>query len=90
VRHRADNNQDEIVKALEKIGCTVYKIGRPVDLLVGYRTFNFALDVKSKTGTMTPFQKKFFAGWKGQVRIVRSAEEAIDVVTKSYKRTDRM
>ena len=84
MRHRTDHNQAEIVKALEAIGCTVYKMGRPVDLLVGYRSLNFVMDVKSRTGKNTPFQDKFFREWKGQVRIVRSPEEAIQLVTGSY------
>lgn len=84
MRHRADNNQSEIIKALEKIGCTVYIIGRPVDLVVGRGARNWLMDCKSKTGTKTTFQKKFFAEWKGQVRIVRSPIEAIKVVTDSY------
>jgi len=85
VRHRSDSNQADIVKALEQIGCTVYPIGRPVDLLVGTRAANFLLECKSKTGHKTPAQEKFFKNWKGQVRIVRSPEEAIQVVTESYQ-----
>ena len=84
MRHRTDANQNEIVNALEKIGCTVYKIGRPVDLVVGRNALNWLMDVKSEKGTLTPFQKRFFKEWKGQVRIVRSPEEAIKVVTESY------
>jgi len=86
VRHRSDNNQSEIVKALEKIGCTVYKMGRPVDLLVGYRARNFLLECKNPKGLnkLTPFQEKFIPKWRGQIRIVRSVDEALAVVTKSY------
>ncbi len=87
MRHRKDANQDDIVKALRKIGCTVYVIGRPVDLLVGYRAKNFLFDCKRVGFTgkdLTPFQKEFFKTWKGQVRAAESAEEAIEVVTKSY------
>ncbi len=85
MRHRADHNQNEIVAALEAIGCTVYKIGRPVDLVVGRGAKNWLIDCKSKTGKKTPFQERFFTEWKGQVRIVRSAQEAIDLVQDSYQ-----
>lgn len=84
MRHRADHNQGEIVKALEAIGCTVYKIGRPVDLVVGRNARNWLIDCKSRTGTLTPAQEKFFATWKGQVRICRTPEEAIQLVQESY------
>ena len=84
MRHRKDTNQDEIVKALRKKGATVYVIGRPVDLVCGYKCRNFLIDVKSANGKKTPFQKTFFEEWRGQVRIVRSVKEAIDLVTESY------
>ena len=84
MRHRTDANQPAIIEALEKIGCGVYVIGRPVDLLVGYRARCFILECKSKTGKKTPAQKLFFETWPGQVRIVRSPEEAIRVVTEAY------
>lgn len=84
MRHRSDANQRAIIDALEKIGCTVFCVGRPVDLLVGRGAWNFLLECKSKTGRLTPAQKEFFATWKGQVRIVRSPEEAVRVVTESY------
>ena len=83
--HRSDLNQPDIIHALKKIGCTVDVIGEPVDLLVGYRKKNFLIECKSPKGKLTPPQKKFFAEWKGQVRKARSAEEAIKLVTESYK-----
>ncbi len=84
MRHRSDANQKDIIAALEKIGCSVYIVGRPVDLLVGRGALNYLLECKSKTGKRTPAQKQFFADWRGQVRIVRSPEEAVKVVTESY------
>lgn len=84
-----DLNQQEIVDALRKIGCTVLVIGRPLDLLVGHRKRNFLLEVKQ--ANVSPSQKKktdaqreFFKTWEGQARIVETAEEAIRVVTNSY------
>lgn len=84
---RVDGNQAEIVKALRGIGCSVEIIGRPVDLLVGYRALNFLLECKRPGCENRKDQQKqrdWMAGWRGQVRVVRSAEEAIRVVTESY------
>lgn len=87
---RVDENQKEIVDALEKIGCSVIVIGRPVDLLVGYRAHNFLIECKnpdSRYGSKdegTPTQRNFFKAWKGQVRKVWSPEEAIELVTGAY------
>ncbi len=87
MRHRTDANQKAIIKALEDIGCTVYPMARPVDLLVGYQAKNLLLEVKNKDGldTLTDFQRKWIPSWKGQVRIVHGADEAIEVVTESYQ-----
>ena len=82
---RVDVNQSEIVDALEKIGCTVEVIGRPLDLLVGYRKRNFLIEVKAEKGKHTPAQKLFFETWKGQFRTVRTIDEALDLVTHAYK-----
>ena len=85
--HRKDWNQDVVVAALREIGCTGYIMGRPVDLVVGYRAKNFLIDVKRKGQSdkgKTDFQKEFFKTWRGQVRTVESIDEALDVVTKGY------
>jgi len=86
MRHRTDLNQPDIITALKKIGCSVYVCGRPTDLVVGYRGYNFLIDCKRLKGSVdTPFQKEFFRDWKGQVRKCHSAEEAIKLVTEGYK-----
>lgn len=85
-----DGNQKEIIDALEKIGCTVVAIGTPVDILVGYRARNFLIEIKDpdssygKKDQGTKAQRDFFATWQGQVRVCRSAEEAIRLVTRAY------
>lgn len=87
---RRDGNEKDIVRALEDIGCTVTRMDYQVDLLVGYRSRNFLIEIKDPAQvpskrTLTPAQKEFFETWKGQVRKVETAEEAIRLVTKSYK-----
>ena len=89
---RRDENEKEIVAALESIGCTVYRLDAPVDLIVGYRARNILLEVKDgkKTASrkqLTKAQRDFFADWKGQVRQVESVDEAIKCVTQSYNCT---
>jgi len=84
---RTDANQPDIVKALRKVGATVFVIGRPVDLLVGYRNKNWILEVKDPDQPawdrkLTPFQTTFFQEWQGQVDKVETAEEAIKIITE--------
>ena len=77
---KVDANQKTIVAALRKAGCAVEIIGLPVDLLCGFRGQNWLLEVKDTGGRLTKGQKDFIATWRGQVRVVRSAEEALRVV----------
>lgn len=82
---KVDLNQKEIVDALKQIGCEVWIIGTPVDLLVGYRSRNFLIEVKRPgEKPRTDDQKRFLKNWKGQVRICETPEEAIKLVTQAY------
>lgn len=83
---RRDENEKEIIDALESCGCTVYPMDRPVDLLVGRGAVNILLEVKNPNKPRgdrkkTPAQREFFKAWQGQVRVVETAEEAIALVT---------
>lgn len=87
---RVDENQLEIVKALEAIGCTVCEIGWPVDLLVGFKSYNFLIEVKDPNQVLskrrlTKDQVIFFRDWVGQKRKVETAEEAIKLVMDAYQ-----
>ena len=76
-----DLNQKEIVDALRKAGISVEIIGHPLDLLCGYNVTNILLEIKRPgEKPRTKKQKDFFKNWKGQARIVETAEEAIRVV----------
>jgi len=77
---RRDENEPEIIDALEAIGCTVVPLDQPVDLLCGRGGRNILLEVKMPKGRNTRNQTDFFAEWQGQVRVVRTPEEAIEAV----------
>lgn len=85
-----DSNQKEIVQALEAIGVIVLEIGWPVDLLCGYRSANFLIEVKDPAKPpsqrrLTADQQEFFKTWRGQVRKLETADEAIALVTGAYR-----
>ncbi len=82
-----DANQKEIVDALLAIGCDVDIIGRPLDLLVGYRKLNFLIEVKIPGGENRKCdqeQRDWIKNWRGQARVVTTPEQAIKLVTHSY------
>lgn len=78
---RKDGNQQDIIDALEEIGCDVWVAHQPVDLIVGFRGRSYLLEVKRpKEKVRTPAQLKFHRDWRGHKAIVRTAQEAIDAV----------
>jgi len=80
-----DHNEPEIIAALETIGCTVYRIDVLGDLLVGRGAKNVILEVKQPGKENRKDQEQQRAereAWKGQIAVVSTVMEAIDVVTK--------
>ena len=63
---RVDANQDQIVVALRAAGAYVWIIGLPVDLLVGYKSHTFLVEIKRNAKSrFTPLQRDFFENWCG-------------------------
>ncbi len=80
-----DKNEGEIIAAFKALGATVECIDTPCDLLMGFNGESFLIEVKTKNGKLTPNQVKFTKGWKGSYFIVRSADEAIELINKIRK-----
>ena len=91
---RVDSNQPEIVAALRKIGCTVAITssagkGFP-DIVVGRMDIhgdrrNWLIEIKDgekcpSSRNLTPAQKIFHSEWKGQIDVVNSAQEAVNLI----------
>lgn len=83
---RVDAGQSEVVKALRAIGCCVYVVGLPLDLLVSYRrpgehaTSTLLIEVKEVNGRLTKTQEDFIGSWIGEVHVVRGPIEAVAAV----------
>ena len=76
---RRDENEPEIVEALEAVGAKVLRLD-DIDLLVGFRGVNYLLEVKMPKGRLNKKQEKFFRGWVGQVNIVRTVNQALRLI----------
>lgn len=86
---KVDDNQEEIVKALRKIGVSVEIIGKPVDLLLWHRGHYSLMEIKNLEGRdrLTEDQLKFIARWPGKIHIVHTPEQAIaEVLGKELMR----
>lgn len=81
---KRDKNEIEIVRALEKIGCSVCRLNQPLDLLVGYRGTTYLLEVKTDKGKLTKAQEAFLSEWRGSLAVIRTPEQAISVVTGAH------
>lgn len=86
---RVDANQTEIVNALRAAGAAVEPLHRVgdgcPDLLVGYRSHNYLLEIKDgnkppSKRKLTPDQVEWIAGWRGQVSVVTSVDEALAAI----------
>lgn len=81
---RVDANQPEIVAALVAVGATVQHLhmvgGGCPDILVGYRGRSYPIEIKSAEGVLTEKEGAWHEIWRGDVYIVRTAEEALRVI----------
>ena len=86
---RVDANQEQVVSALRGMGATVQSLaatGKGVpDLLVGYRSKNYLLEVKDgakppSERRLTPDQEIWHGAWKGTVHVVNTPTEAVKVI----------
>ena len=76
---RRDANEPAIVAALEKVGCKVVR-SDVVDLIVGRGKRTWIMEVKTDRGQLTPAQVRNFSDWPGQYNVVRTPEEAVEIV----------
>jgi hypothetical protein len=67
---RTDANKAAIVSALRAMGCSVYDLRMPVDLLVGRNGKTLLMEIKDgakkpSARKYTPAQEAFMSTWKG-------------------------
>lgn len=86
---KADDNQKSIVDGLRECGCTVLHLhsvgGGCPDILVGFRSKNTLMEIKDgskppSARKLTKPQQAFHRDWRGQVSVVTSIEEAMQLV----------
>lgn len=80
---KRDGNEAGIVAALRQVGATVQHLSEEdcPDLLVGFRSTTFLLEVKSGANDLTPGQARWFLEWRGGVcRPVWNVQDALEVI----------
>jgi len=83
---RVDDNQAEIVRALEDVGASVlhlHQLGRGApDLLVGFRGLNYCMEIKDGNKAesrrrLTDDELLWHTAWRGSVYVVESVDDAL-------------
>jgi len=79
---KGDDNRQELVEAMKKIGARVYPVGKPLDYLVTFRKRTMLVEIKNPDGKnrLTKEQEEFIAGWDGEIHICRSVQEVVNAV----------
>ncbi len=85
--HATDTNQPEIIEALEEIGCVVYEIEKPVDLLIEFKRLWILIEVKNPKGRnrLTKEQVKFFKKTRAASYVVRNPIEAKAAIRQAFR-----
>lgn len=81
---KVDANQAEIVRGLRAFGASVQSLapmgeGVP-DLLCGKNGQTYLLEVKTAAGKLTADETQWIDGWRGQVAVVRTLDEALAAI----------
>jgi hypothetical protein len=83
---RVDANQGEIVAALRAMGAhcqDLHNVGQGCpDILVGFRQRNYLFEIKAPNGRLTIQESMWRLKWDGQVDTIKTADEAIAVITR--------
>ena len=87
---KIDLNQNDIVDTFRKLGASVLvlsAVGRGCpDVLVGMRSrnrkINVLVEIKGARGKLTADQFTFHCEWKGDARIIRTVEDAAQLVNE--------
>lgn len=91
---RVDANQPDMTKLLRIMGASVQPIhvvgkGCP-DLLVGYDGLNYLLEIKDpikppSARKLTDDEQKWHENWRGQVAVVETIGDVIEIILKSKR-----
>ena len=78
---RRDTNEPEIIAEFRRLECSVYQLGTPCDLLVGYDLRDHLVEVKQGNAPLTTAEEEFCRTSKGgPMEIVRNIPQARKLV----------
>jgi hypothetical protein len=94
-RKKSDANQPELVKQIRMLPQTTVFVTSTVgggfpDIIVGHRGKNYLMEIKRSDGypsdrKLTDDELSFFESWKGQVDVVSTIEEVVQVLNRGVR-----
>jgi len=82
---KKDANHNAIKAVFERAGWTVkdtHQLKGFVDFIAGQGSKVLLVEVKSKSGKLSKDEQAFHNVWPGKIHIIRSTDEAIDLLTQ--------
>lgn len=82
---RTDANQPEIIEVLQTMGCDVFILKRPVDLMASGGALgkqNLLIEVKVPGETLNENQARFWVRWPGEKIVVQTPEQVIAYIQR--------
>lgn len=85
---KRDLNESGIISALRLAGASVEQLSKKgvPDLLVGFidpetnEPKNYLMEIKGEKGKLTPDEETWIASWRGQVFVVYTVEQALEII----------
>ena len=91
---KVDDNQQEIVRLLRQLGCSVKSLaavgGGCPDLLVGTQGKNLLIEIKDGNKSpsrrkLTTDQQEFHSTWDGRIHLVETNQDLLDVINQERR-----
>jgi len=90
---KVDANHKKIVASLRKVGYSVlntHQLKNAFDILVGHKGRNYAFEIKDgdkppSARKLTEGEQKFYDTWNGQIDVIYTAEQAIEIIEGAKK-----
>lgn len=96
---KADTNQPSLVKQIRQLpGVTValtHRLGKGFpDAVIGFNGRNYLAEIKDPSlppskRKLTPDEQKFFDEWTGQISVIETIDDVIQLINGSIKRKDK-
>lgn len=84
---KRDYAEKEVVRTLQELGVSVWRLDQPVDLLLGFRGETWLAEVKTGKAKFNANQVKFMDEWRGKPVVkLTSSQDAIDFVISIKER----